>query len=259
MASRKKDHKEERAARAEREQMLVDAKKRENVIKWVTIGCVALIFVVMVGILIYNGKKEENVEATPITFSPSPHTILPGGDATSSANLEPDATESATPVTVVTIVEFADIQCPTCKNYHSTMRELTRNNPNVKYVFKHFPLTMHQHARRAALVAEAAGAQGKFFEMLDILYANQDKWSEEEDPTQTFLGYALELGLDQEQFTKDLDNEELAKRIQDNINEGIAAGVNGTPTFFINGVQLSGLPANNVAAFQAIVDAELAK
>ncbi len=259
MASKKKDRSAEREERVARDKMLTDAKKRENIIKWATIGCIALIFVVMVGILIYNGKKKEDVLATPITFSESPHTILPFVDPSVTGDPQPSASESATPVAVVTIVEFADIQCPSCKNYHSTVREFTKNNPNVKYVFKHFPLTMHQHARRAALVAEAAGAQGKFFEMLDILYANQDAWSAEDDPTQTFLGYAEELGLDTAQFTRDLENEEFAKRIEDNINEGIAAGVNGTPTFFVNGMALSGLPANNVAAFQAIVDAQLSQ
>lgn len=258
MASRKKDRTAEREARVAREEMLAQAKSREKIIKWVTIGFVALIFLVLIGILVYNGKKEETQALDPVTFTESPNTILPGGDATSSSTLDPQATEAAVPNGVVVMVEFADIQCPTCKAYHPTVREFTENNPNVKYVFKHFPLSGHQHSRRAAIAAEAAGVQGKFFEMLDVLYANQEEWSGVTDPTQLYLGYAQSIGLDTDKFTQDLSNEELANRVQNDLNEGIAAGVGGTPTFFFNGKKYPGVPDNNVAAFEAIVQAELA-
>jgi len=258
MASRKKDRKAEREARQAREAELTAVKSRENMVKWVTIGFVAVVFVALIGFLIYNGKAQDNTEGevAPITFEETPRTIE-ARVATGSSMLEGEATESAEVAEVVEVVEFADFQCPTCQAYHPTVKALIEQNPNVRFVFKHFPLSGHQHARRAAMAAEAAGEQGKFFEMVDLLFENQSTWAQQANPTETFLGYARELELDINKFTDDLDNEALEERVQNNLSEGIEAGVGGTPTFFFNGKKYPGLPQNSVEAFEVIIQSEL--
>lgn len=143
----------------------------------------------------------------------------------------------------VTVVEFADFQCPACGAAHPIVQQVLDKyeDDQVQYIFRHFPLPGHQNARIAARAAEAAGEQGKFFEMHDMLYENQQEWSESNNPKDIFQTYSQELGLDMDAFTKALDNKDLAQAIQEDLNAGIELGVNSTPTFYINGVQYPGV------------------
>ena len=142
----------------------------------------------------------------------------------------------------VTIVEFGDLQCPACGAAHPVVKQvLADSEGKVNFVWRHFPLPMHRNAMLAAVAAEAAGEQGKFWEMHDMLFENQTEWAEENNAKEIFTRYAQELGLDTTKFTEALDSNFNAERIQTDQDEGIALGVNSTPTFFINGEKVNGV------------------
>jgi protein-disulfide isomerase len=139
----------------------------------------------------------------------------------------------------VTLEEYGDYQCPPCGLLFPDLKTLEKEyGDQIRFVFRQFPLQMHQHAFAAAHAAEAAGLQGHFWEMHDMLYQNQLSWSVAEDVRPVFLQYARMLGLDVERFTRDMDSKEVADRVEADIVRGKALGVEGTPTVFINGRQL---------------------
>ncbi len=131
----------------------------------------------------------------------------------------------------VTLVEFSDFQCPYCSKAVSATKALMRQFPNdVRLIFKQFPLDDHAQAEFGAEAALAAQAQGKFWEMHDLLYAGYPNLSRT-----TVMGYAQKLGLDMKRFAAEVDSHKYKARVQAEEKEGEDAGVGGTPTFFING------------------------
>lgn len=146
------------------------------------------------------------------------------------------------PSAKVTIVEFADFQCPACAAAHPATKEIIKEyNGKIYFVFKHFPLLQHKNAMIAANTAEAAGAQGKFWEMQDLLYEHQTDWAENDNPLPIFTQYAKSLKLDEEKFTKAVTQKAYEKLILVDRSEGNTLGVNSTPTFFINGEKNPGV------------------
>jgi len=145
--------------------------------------------------------------------------------------------------TKVTIVEFGDYQCPACGSAHPIVKEvLSAYGNKINFVFRNFPLTsVHQNALIAAEAAEAAGAQGKFWEMHDMLYENQKEWSEVTDPNSLFADYAKKLGLDTQKFEEDIKNATYSNVIRIDQDDGNTVGINATPTFFINGEKQTGI------------------
>jgi protein-disulfide isomerase len=136
----------------------------------------------------------------------------------------------------MTIVEFSDFQCPYCSKAVGEAKEVLRQFPNdVRLVFKQFPLDTHSEAEGAAEAALAAQAQGKFWEMHDLLYAGFPNVSRAK-----IMIYAKELKLDLPRFTADLDKHKFRARVQSEEKEGEEAGVAGTPTFFFNGKKYNG-------------------
>ena len=129
-----------------------------------------------------------------------------------------------------TIVEYADFECGHCKAASPQVDALVKKHPEVKVVFKHFPLSFHAMARNAAIATEAASRQNKFWEMHDAVFATQEMLSDE-----LILGHAKALGLDVEKFKKDLADPVLAQRVDASRQEAEALGVNATPAFFVNG------------------------
>ena len=129
-----------------------------------------------------------------------------------------------------TIVEYADFECGHCKAASAVIDQLVKKRPDVQVVFKHFPLSFHAMARKAAIAAEAAGRQSKFWQMHDALFATQEILSDE-----LILGHAKALGLDVARFTKDIADPALAKRVDDSRNEGGSFGIEATPAFFVDG------------------------
>lgn len=130
----------------------------------------------------------------------------------------------------LTLVEYGDFECPFCGKATGVLRELReRFGEEFRYVFRHLPLTdVHPHAELAARAAEAAARQGRFWEMHDVLFAHQGELEIED-----LAGYAGELGLDVEEFLRDLDEESIAERVREHVASAEASGARGTPTFFV--------------------------
>lgn len=155
----------------------------------------------------------------------------------------------------VAIVEFADFQCPACAAAHPVLQKVfLQYGDKVRFVFRHFPLTQtHEHALAAASAAEAAKAQGKFWEMHDLLLTRQSSWSQ--DGSGAFTEYAKELGLDTERFTQETGDGTHRQRIEEDAADGRQAGVNQTPTIFINGKPYMG--SLNMKSVSSAIDAAL--
>ena len=136
----------------------------------------------------------------------------------------------------VTLVEYGDYECPHCGAAYPIVKKVQkRMGARLRFVFRNFPLTQaHPHARHAAGAAESAGAQGKFWEMHDTLYENQHALDDE-----SLTAYAEKIGLDAEKFTEDLRSDSVEERIRADFMGGVESGVNGTPTFFINGTRFN--------------------
>ncbi|UQB69279.1 DsbA family protein [Epilithonimonas zeae] len=135
------------------------------------------------------------------------------------------------------IVEYGDYQCPYCGAAYPVLKELMKEfGSQVKFVFRNFPLSeMHQYARPAAIAAEAANLQGKFWEMHDAIYENQGSLNE------LFLfELAEKIGLNISQFKEDIQKTELEEKVDSDFESGIVSGVNGTPSFFVNGNKFNG-------------------
>lgn len=168
--------------------------------------------------------------AIGIFSKPSVETTLPEDKLVLSDSW---ATGSATPK--ATLVEFSDFECPACGQAQPTVKAVTEKyKDDLRFVYRHFPLDQHPNAKIAAEAAEAAGAQGQFWPMHDLLFANQTKLSQE-----TINGLALELKLDMDKFTKEVSENKYADRIQRDVSDGITFGINSTPTFFLNGKKLN--------------------
>jgi protein-disulfide isomerase len=136
---------------------------------------------------------------------------------------------------VVTLEEFGDFQCPPCGILSEPLNQMSRDFPQLRIVFKHFPLPMHLHANEAARAAEAAGRQGQFWKMHDLLYREQAAWSKAADVRALFRQYANTIGCDVAKFDKDMDSEPIAEAIKADQEEGTKLGVQNTPSIFLNG------------------------
>jgi protein-disulfide isomerase len=151
------------------------------------------------------------------------------------------------------VVIFSDFQCPFCGRVEPTLKQMEKEYAGkVRFTWKNYPLPFHNNAQPAAEAAMAAGAQGKFWEMHDKLFANQQQLDRP-----TFEKYAQELGLDMNKFKADLDANKYKDVIDAEQKEGSALGVQGTPAVFINGRKISG--AYPWDTFKKIADEELAK
>ncbi|MCG5052372.1 MAG: thioredoxin domain-containing protein [Myxococcales bacterium] len=153
----------------------------------------------------------------------------------------------------VTMVVFSEFQCPFCSRIKPTLDAIEQEyKGKVRIVFKHFPLDFHQNAKPAAMASMAAAEQGKFWEMHDKLFANQqslDRASLEK--------YAQEIGLDMNKFKTALDSNKFASAIEEDVKLGQSVGVNGTPATFINGRKIGG--AYPLDTFKKVLEQELAK
>jgi protein-disulfide isomerase len=136
------------------------------------------------------------------------------------------------PGAAITIVEYGDFECPNCKQAAPVVKSLVERFPHdVRLVFRHFPLVdVHPHAMLAAQAAEAAGGQGRFWEMHDLLFENQNHLK-----LHALLGYAERLELDMTRFKADLEDEIYLQRVREHIDGALRSGVRATPTFFVNG------------------------
>ena len=158
------------------------------------------------------------------------------------------------PTAPVTIVVFSDFQCPYCAQAVHTMKDLRlKYGGIVRFVYKFFPLDNHPEARPTAKASLAAQKQGKFWEYHDQLMARQVEWGQAQDKRKMFAKFAAELGMDEAQFEKDLDDPGFDAVINKDFEQGKTVGVGSTPTFFLNGVPVPG--AQDISVLSQVIDA----
>jgi protein-disulfide isomerase len=205
-------------------------------------GGVTLVFLIVIGVLI--------AAVTSPTSPTSNITIAP----VSAKDIS-----TGNPKAKVTLIEYADFQCPACAAYHTLVNQIMKDyQGKIFYAYRMFPLeSAHPNALISAEAAYAAHKQGAFFSYDDLLFAKQTEWADLADPKSTFISYAQRLKLDVNKFTADMNSSETQKYVKDSENQALNEGINSTPSFFINGNLIQS--PNSYADFKKLIDAALSK
>ncbi len=155
----------------------------------------------------------------------------------------------------ITLTEYGDFQCPGCASMYPTLKEVKEKyKDQIRFEFRHFPIvTSHPNAMSAHLAAQAAAAQGKFWEMHDKIYETQSGWSQDSSPAAILRGYAEELGLDMEKYDSDLAASQTISIVNADTELGREKGISATPSFAIDGEKIE-TPANSLEAFSEVID-----
>jgi protein-disulfide isomerase len=232
---RKLQRREERAKTREREG------KRRRMTKVITWAVVFAGLLLTVGAVSYRSQGE----GRDMAFSDDPDIIR-----------ETDWVRGNREASVV-LVEYADFQCPACVRYSAIVKQLSSEyGERVGFVFRHFPLgSIHQNAELAAKAAESAGLQGKFWEMHDLLFEQQDEWSSASDFKGMLENYSRELGLDVDRFMQDLELSSISAKVDNHYREAISLKINSTPTFFLDGRKLESI--RSYEQFRSVIEEAL--
>lgn len=158
----------------------------------------------------------------------------------------------------VTLVEFGDFQCTACAQYYPIVKQVKEKyKDQISFQFRHFPLVQtHPNAMVASRAAEAAGNQGKFWEMHDLLFENQNNWSQSQNPNAYFEQYATQLSLNVEQFKQDMASAAVLAVINADVSAAQSFKTTGTPTFILNGQKIEN--PRTVEEFSKVIDAAIA-
>src|SRR5687767_1962288 len=204
-----------------------------------------LIILVVLGVALgagwYLTRPAKDSAQSPNAVSinnPAPTSPTPVAKVTNSADPGAQPPHAIGPENAPAVLEeFGDFECPPCGLLHPVLKTMEKEfGPRLRVVFREFPLVpTHPHALAAARSAEAAGLQGKFWEMHDLLFENQRTWHDQFDARPTFEGYAQKLGLDMERFRRDVNGQVVEQRIFLDGKRAHGLGVKGTPTVFLNG------------------------
>lgn len=161
--------------------------------------------------------------------------------------------------TGVTLVEFGDFECPACYQYYPLVKQVQEKyNDQIEFRFRNFPLVqIHKNAMLAARAAEAAALQDKYWDMFDLIYTNQNSWKSASNPSDIFVGYANQLGLDTAKFTEDMNSAAVLATINADVSAAQAIGATGTPTFVLNGEKIE--TPNSLEAFTQVIDDAIAE
>ena len=227
--------------------------------KWTAWAAAIQIVLLLVIVFQLNGLGKATIQGAAVGF---PTAEAPtGGNVPSpspSVNMEGLVDDDAVlgdDNAPVTIVEFSDYECPFCGRFYSQtlgqIKEQYIKTGKVKLVYRDFPLSFHPQAQKAAETAECAGEQGKYWEMHDLLFTQGVQGG-----TTSFKQYAQQIGLNTAKFNECLDSGEMASEVRKDTADGAAAGVQGTPAFYVNGIEISG--AQPFQVFQQVIEAELA-
>jgi protein-disulfide isomerase len=225
-----------------------------------------VIIVVVLGAGLLTARYLQNAPSDLATASPTP-TAPPGSPASPAATApnpgEPGAEPAHTQGNAnapVTLEEFGDFECPPCGLLHPVLKQMEAEfgPTKMRLIFREFPLVpAHVHALAAARAAEAAGLQGRFWEMHDMIYENQKTWHEAFDVRPIFEGYATKIGLNLEQFRQDNSSEIVERRIFLDGKRAHSLGVQGTPTVFLNGREVP-FPSLAPEKLKALINEQLA-
>jgi protein-disulfide isomerase len=190
----------------------------KNIIIWTTVVVIAI-----VSLLIWGREKTPSIEP--------PFEV---------GVLHPLDKFKGSPNAKVLVVEYSDFQCPACKAYYPLVRQMVQEfGSEITFVYRNFPLTsIHFNAEFAARAAESAGKQNKFWEMHDLLFEKQSEWSNTSNVIELFESYARLLSLDIDQFRTDFASREIKEYVRIQRRHATSIGVDGTPSFFINGKQI---------------------
>ena len=140
----------------------------------------------------------------------------------------------------VILVEYSDFQCPACREFYPIVKQLEEKyGKDILLAYRHYPLPAHDKSLLAARAAEAAAIQGKFWEMHDKLFENQNYWSTKTNTEEIFTDFAVSVGCNRDKFISDLNSAAVAERVQKDVQSGNVSGVDSTPTFYLNGVKLN--------------------
>jgi len=223
-----------------------------------------IIILLVLGVALVSAwalKKRSSGTVTPITNNPNSPPPVNTNDAvvTGVAGAEPPHIlgPNSAPAR---LEEFGDFECPPCGAFHPVLVQMHKEfGDKLQITFREFPLApAHQHAIAAASAAEAAGLQGKFWEMHDLLYENQKAWHEAFDVRPIFEGFAKQIGLDMNRYQNDLNGDQVAQRILNDGKRGHSMGVKGTPTVFLNGMEVpfESLPSDKL---RPLINAQITK
>lgn len=229
----------------------------------VIIGAV-LLLVIIGGWWFYSSSDSSGSNANRTTVRPT-NVNAPANQAQSAPRTstvqgaQPPHFKGAQNAPVV-IEEFADFQCPTCATVHPMMNEITSTfGSRIKFIFRHYPLTqMHKNAYDAAVAAEAAGLQGKFWDMQNIIFQNQKTWSTAPNAPAMFENYAQTIGLNLEQYKDDVAGMRAKQRVDADLQRARSLNLDSTPSILING---RAVPPDqmSVEAMKQIISSEIAK
>ena len=193
------------------------------------------------GAMLYRSKRPQ------VTLIPKES--VPAGRQTEEVHVRGAANAA------VTLEEYGDFQCPPCGGLEGPLQQIERDYASsLRVIFRNFPFTIHEHANEAAYAAEAAGLQGRFWEMHDLLYREQAVWAKTKDVQPLFDSYAGMIGLNLERFKKDAGGEQVKAKVESDRKRGEELGVKNTPTIFINNQSVPPTSLNPVA-LRAAIDA----
>ncbi|KKS17485.1 MAG: DSBA oxidoreductase [Candidatus Woesebacteria bacterium GW2011_GWA1_41_7] len=216
--------------------------------------CIVTVALVVGGVFLMSGQGSSSPSAGKVIDS----SILAPDGVYKTSGFENGVYLAASPSATVTLVEFGDFQCPACAVYAPFVKDVLTEFPGkVTYVFRSYPLPQHKNAPISSYAVEAAGKQGKYWEMQEKLYETQNDWSLMEDPSEVFVNFAKELGLNTDQFSQDMGSQEVKDIVTKDTAAGNLVKITETPTFYINGkkVTLSGDPNQ----LKSLIQAELSK
>jgi protein-disulfide isomerase len=221
----------------------------------VFIGIILITAILLIGGVFLFTKNGGNTNQKGKSVNMS---LLIPQNAIATSGIENGIYLPASASATVNLVEFGDYECPACGIYSPFVKQLlTDFAGKITYVFRNYPLPQHKNAPISSYTVEAAGLQGKYWEMHEKMFNTQGDWSNLSDPKEVFMGYAKDLGLDINKFTNDINSSTVKEKVQNDTNDGNTIGLTETPTFYLNGQQIA--LSGTYDQFKALVQSALAK
>ena len=216
--------KERRELKRQQKREARKKQERQKLFKRITLWAIVLVGIVTIGFTIFKSNSGSSSNQAVLSV-----------DAVAESDQTKGNSESK-----VVLIEYSDFQCPACRRYFPLLKQLNQEfGDRIQFVYRHFPLSQtHRNAEPAAFAAEAAGRQGNFWAMHDLIFEGQKDWSEQRSAKKTFIEYAESLNLDIEKFESDMQSKEIKDKVRNDYQNGVKAGVNSTPTLFLNGKKL---------------------